>query len=180
MRVVLDTNILVSALLWRGAPYRCLLAVQAGLADLVISPPILEELRTVLVTKFRHTARDADEAIGLIQAAADVVEISGQLRVVPDDPDDDKFVETAHAVAPLRDALAPSTELPPVWPDPAGEVRGLAFSPLYSSAPRAARRDKTLYALLALVDAVRGGRARERKIALRMLDERLQAYGAEG
>jgi putative PIN family toxin of toxin-antitoxin system len=97
MRVVLDTNILVSALLWRGAPYRCLLAVQAGLADLVISPPILEELRTVLVTKFRHTARDADEAIGLIQTAADVVEISGQLRVVPDDPDDDKFVETAQA-----------------------------------------------------------------------------------
>ena len=38
--MVLDTNILVSALLWRGAPYRCLLAVQAGLVDLVISPPI--------------------------------------------------------------------------------------------------------------------------------------------
>jgi len=95
MRVVLDTNILVSALLWRGTPYRCLLAVQAGLADLVISPPILEELRTVLVTKFRHTGPDADEAIGLIRAAADVVEIAGRLRVIPDDPDDDKFVETA-------------------------------------------------------------------------------------
>ena len=97
MRVVLDTNILVSALLWRGAPYRCLLAVQAGLADLVISPPILEELRTVLVTKFRHTVPDADEAIGLIRAAADVVEIGGRLRVIPDDPDGDKFVETAQA-----------------------------------------------------------------------------------
>lgn len=97
MRVVLDTNILVSALLWRGAPYRCLLAVLAGLADLVVSPPILEELRAVLMTKFRHPTRDADEAIGLIQAAADVVEISGELRVVPDDPDDDKFVETAQA-----------------------------------------------------------------------------------
>lgn len=97
MRVVLDTNILVSALLWRGAPYRCLLAVLAGLADLVVSPPILEELRTVLVTKFRYRAADADEAIGLIQAAADVVKISGQFRVIPDDPDDDKFVETAQA-----------------------------------------------------------------------------------
>jgi putative PIN family toxin of toxin-antitoxin system len=97
MRVVLDTNVLVSALLWRGAPYRCLLAVQAGLADLVISPPILEELRTVLVTKFLHTATDADEAIGLVRAAAEVVEIPGRLRIVSDDPDDDKFVETAQA-----------------------------------------------------------------------------------
>jgi predicted nucleic acid-binding protein len=60
--VVLDTNILVSALLWRGAPYRCLLAVQAGLADLILSPPILEELRTVLATKFRHTPAEADDA----------------------------------------------------------------------------------------------------------------------
>jgi len=97
MRVVLDTNILVSALLWRGAPYRCLLAVQAGLADLVISPPILEELRTVLVGKFRHTGPDAHEAVELIRAAAAVVEISGQLRAVPEDPEDDKFVETAQA-----------------------------------------------------------------------------------
>ncbi|HSB81167.1 MAG TPA: putative toxin-antitoxin system toxin component, PIN family [Candidatus Methylomirabilis sp.] len=53
MRVVLDTNILLSALLWRGAPHRCLLAVQAGLAVLVLSRPILEELRVVLVTKFQ-------------------------------------------------------------------------------------------------------------------------------
>lgn len=95
MRVVLDTNILVSALLWRGTPYRCLLAVQAGLADLILSPPILDELRTVLVTKFRHTASDADEAIKLIRTTADMVEISGGIRAVPDDPDDDKFIETA-------------------------------------------------------------------------------------
>jgi len=97
MRVVLDTNILVSGLLWRGAPYRCLLAVQAGLANLVLSPPILEELRAVLVTKFRHAATDADEAIGLILSVAELVEISGEFRVVLDDPDDDKFVETAQA-----------------------------------------------------------------------------------
>ncbi len=97
MRVVLDTNILVSALLWRGTPYRCLLAVQAGLADLVVSPPILEELRTVLVTKFRFAVADAEDAVDLFRASADMVEISGQLRVVADDPDDDKFVETAQA-----------------------------------------------------------------------------------
>ncbi len=46
MRVVLDTNILVSALLWRGAPYRCLVAIQAGLVELVLSPPILRNSAT--------------------------------------------------------------------------------------------------------------------------------------
>src|SRR5512137_655621 len=94
MRVVLDTNVLVSALLWRGTPYRCLLAVQAGLADLVLSPPILQELRTVLVTKFRHTPTEADEAVRVIRAASEIVEISGNLRGVLHDPDDDKFIET--------------------------------------------------------------------------------------
>jgi putative PIN family toxin of toxin-antitoxin system len=97
MRVVLDTNILVSALLWRGAPYRCLLALQAGLADLILSPPILEELKAVLVTKFRHTVADADDAAELIRSAAELVEISGRLRAVPNDPSDDKFIETAQA-----------------------------------------------------------------------------------
>ena len=56
-------------------------------------------------------------------------------------------------------------DLPPVWPDPDGEVRGQSFSPLYKSVPQAAREDEKLYALLTLVDAVRGGRARERQMA---------------
>ena len=95
MRVVLDTNILVSALLWRGTPYRCLLAVQTGLADLILSPPILDELRTVLVVKFQHTPAEAADVIQFVRSTADVVEISGGIRAVPDDPDDDKFIETA-------------------------------------------------------------------------------------
>jgi putative PIN family toxin of toxin-antitoxin system len=95
VKVVLDTNILVSGLLWRGAPYRCLLAVRAGLADLVMSPPILDELRRVLVARFQHTAAEAEEAIAFVQEAATVVSIPGNLRVVADDPEDDKFFETA-------------------------------------------------------------------------------------
>jgi putative PIN family toxin of toxin-antitoxin system len=97
MRVVLDTNILVSALLWRGAPYRCLLVLQAGLADLILSPPILEELKAILAAKFRHTVAEADDAVELIRSAAEMVEISGRLRAVPNDPSDDKFIETAQA-----------------------------------------------------------------------------------
>jgi hypothetical protein len=56
-------------------------------------------------------------------------------------------------------------------------VRGESFSPLYKSAPSAAKKDSKLYQLLALVDAIRGGRARERDIAKKELKKRLENYG---
>jgi hypothetical protein len=62
-----------------------------------------------------------------------------------------------------------------VWPDPDGEVRGQSFEPLYPSAVGAARLDPKLYECLALVDALRMGRAREKKIALDFLAERLRS-----
>jgi hypothetical protein len=49
----------------------------------------------------------------------------------------------------------------------------MAFSPLYKLAPGAAREDERLYELLVLVDAIRGGRARERELAIRELKKRL-------
>jgi hypothetical protein len=64
-------------------------------------------------------------------------------------------------------------ELPPIWPDPEGTVRGEGLAPLYRSAPRAALRDPRLYEWLALVDAVRAGRARERKLAALEIERRL-------
>ena len=86
---------------------------------------------------------------------------------------------TAYAAPPLVDKMVPDKEPPPVWPDPEGEVRGMAFSPLYKSAPHAARQDSLLYELLALVDAIRGGRAREREIAGKELRMRLNEYGKD-
>jgi hypothetical protein len=80
---------------------------------------------------------------------------------------------TAHAAPPLKDRIAPGGEAPPVWPDPQGEVRGEELRPLYRSVPAAARQDAALYELLALVDAIRAGRARERAIAIDELRRRL-------
>ena len=85
-------------------------------------------------------------------------------------------IPTAHAAPPLKTRFAPSSEPPPVWPDAEGKVRGTAFSPLYTPAPRAALSDPKLYELLVLVDAIRGGRAREREIAIKELKERLSRY----
>jgi len=82
-------------------------------------------------------------------------------------------VPTAHAAPPLKQQFAESFDPPPVWPDASGSARGLEFSPLYKNVPAAARRDPKLYELLALVDAIRDGRAREREIAIRELTARV-------
>ncbi len=74
-----------------------------------------------------------------------------------------------------REREAPSRDLPPVWPWHEGDTRGIGFEPLYKSVPHAALRDPALYQLLALVDAIRDGRARERNLAERDLVERLKA-----
>jgi len=55
-------------------------------------------------------------------------------------------------------------------------VRGLGFSPLRESATFAARRDPVLCDLLALVDAIRSGKARERALAAKELEQRMNAY----
>ena len=60
-----------------------------------------------------------------------------------------------------------------MWPDPEGTVRGLAFSPLTRGTPKAARQDPALYEVLALVDAIRDGRVRERRYAEKELTARL-------
>ncbi len=95
MKIVFDTNILVSAMLWRGTPYRCLLAIRAGLAELILSPPIIDEFRNVLDKKFALTREEIDEGIAIVQESATLIAIPGTLRVVTDDPEDDKFIETA-------------------------------------------------------------------------------------
>jgi len=83
---------------------------------------------------------------------------------------------TGYAAPPLNSVFLPDGEPPPVWSDPQGEVRGMSFSPLYASAPKAAQADPLLYELLVLVDAIRGGRARERAFATQELTQRLEAY----
>jgi hypothetical protein len=83
-------------------------------------------------------------------------------------------VPTAHAAEPLASQIQASSEDPPVWPHAEGALRGQSFSPLYRSVPGVALKDRSLYELLALADAVRGGRARERELAARLLDERLR------
>ena len=83
-------------------------------------------------------------------------------------------VPTSYAAEPLRAMIASGHELPPVWPFEKGSVRGIAFEPLYKNAPVAALRDPVFYEYLALTDALRDGRARERKLAEDLIVKRLR------
>jgi hypothetical protein len=74
-------------------------------------------------------------------------------------------IPTSYAAEPLNRLIVPGDEPIPVWPHPKGESRGIALAPLCRSLPEAALRDPILYQVLALIDAIRDGRARERKLA---------------
>lgn len=99
-----------------------------------------------------------------------------QYVFVPERGELTRGIPTGYAAPPLRKHFPSTEEPPPVWPYPEGKTRGVSFSPLYKLAPRAATADAKLYELLVLVDAIRGGRAREREIAIKALKKRLKQY----
>lgn len=72
---------------------------------------------------------------------------------------------TSYAAKPLSDLIVAGDDPIPVWPDPLGKKKGVSLMPLYRSVPDAARRDPILYERLAMLDAIRDGGARERKLA---------------
>ena len=87
-------------------------------------------------------------------------------------------VPTSFGAPPLNDQIVAADGEAPVWPHPAGTARGPSLSPLYRSAPEAALQDPALHRLLALVDALRAGRARERALAADLLRAELGATDA--
>ena len=82
-------------------------------------------------------------------------------------------VPTSFGAEPLASLLNAVPGEAPVWPHAEGKAKGPTLSPLYRSAPQAALADPELHRLLALLDAVRAGRARERGMASELLQTAL-------
>jgi len=80
-------------------------------------------------------------------------------------------VPTSHSAAPLNRDIQSTEHY--VWPYSKGKIRGHSIIPLYNSVPEASLKDEKLHELLALIDALRVGRARERAIAIVELKKRL-------
>ena len=97
MRVVLDTNVYISALMFGGAPGILLDLALAGGLQLIVSPALLDELRDKLIGKFGLDPLDVQVILAKLTGVAALVSPTESLRVVADDPDDDRVLECAIA-----------------------------------------------------------------------------------
>lgn len=86
-RVVLDTNVLLSAILFGGKPEQVLKLVRLEKINAITSPAILLELTNVLTTKFSWTNKEAKETIAFLSKFVDSVSPKKKVDVLSDDAD---------------------------------------------------------------------------------------------
>jgi hypothetical protein len=80
-------------------------------------------------------------------------------------------IPTAHSAPVLNNEILSNENY--VWPYAKGQVKGQSITPLYPTAPKASIDDRKLYELLALIDAIRIGNAREKELAYKKLENRI-------
>jgi putative PIN family toxin of toxin-antitoxin system len=95
--VVFDTNILFSAVGWRGNPFRSVELARAGQIRAVACSVIMEELIEKLVAKLNFTPDQAADTLADYLAFIPLVPILGILQAVPRDPEDNAVLECAIA-----------------------------------------------------------------------------------
>lgn len=100
MRLVTDTNVVVSGLLWLGNPGRLLEAAALGQLTLYTSPALLAELAATLNTPklarpIIRSGLTLDDLLGRYLNVAIVVQPVTVPRVVPNDADDDQVLACA-------------------------------------------------------------------------------------
>ena len=95
MRVTLDTNVLLSALLFRGKPSKILKLVMERRVLLFLSPFILHEFEDNLAKKFGFSAREAREARMLIEVLAQIVRPQKKIGLISRKDSDNRILECA-------------------------------------------------------------------------------------
>ena len=94
--VVFDTNILISALFSQtGSPFRSLALAKIGQIESVTCQEIMDEFAEKLLLKFKFSEDKTQSAVNEILSFSRIVEISGTLKAVPNDADDDMVIECA-------------------------------------------------------------------------------------
>lgn len=96
MRVVLDTNVIISAVMFGGKPASALDAANTDARVLLISDRILLEVARVLMGKFRQSPTAAERVLDRLRSLAEFVTPTGQISECRD-PDDNRILEAALA-----------------------------------------------------------------------------------
>jgi len=146
------------------------LALETGISKSQVSLALQRCLQVGLIRKDRRTNVPRANGRALLNFI-----VHGVRYVFPAKPGEiTRGIATTFAAPVLEGKLYSSGELLMVWPDARGNSKGQAVEPLFKSAPYAVRRDPELYAMLALVDAIRLGHPRENKLAAERLAEYLE------
>ena len=95
MRLVLDTNILISAFFWDGNERKLLRSCRRKKHQLIVSPDILDELSRVLQRKFKLPFEKVNEYREEILLMAEIVIPTGQIEIIKEDVTDNIVLETA-------------------------------------------------------------------------------------
>ncbi|OGY25293.1 MAG: putative toxin-antitoxin system toxin component, PIN family [Candidatus Woykebacteria bacterium RBG_16_43_9] len=94
-KVVFDTNIYISAIIFGGAPFICLEMARNGELELYASKAILLELTHKLESKFLHTQDDVERVLIRLSQFTKIITPIEKLTVIKDDQTGNKILEAA-------------------------------------------------------------------------------------
>ena len=96
MKVVFDTNVLISAFISKGPPYLLMKKAMEDKFSLIISPDIFEEFRNVITRKKFHLSNEQiEDATVILFRISDMIIPLRRVSVIQADPDDDRVLECA-------------------------------------------------------------------------------------
>lgn len=99
VKVVLDSNVLISALGWDGKPKECFDLVLEGEIIAVTSPALLEELSKVMdYPKFEFSKDEKEKFMEIFLKKALIVDPEKEVKVQKEDPSDNRVLESALGV----------------------------------------------------------------------------------
>lgn len=94
---VLDTNIFISAVFWKGKPYKIINKAINQEIIVFISEEIIKEIRKVLARDFALEKQEIDNIIDAVAYFTHFIKPKEKVNVVKEDPDDDRIIECALA-----------------------------------------------------------------------------------
>jgi DNA-binding MarR family transcriptional regulator len=137
------------------------LAEAVGISKTEVSASLRRSMDAGLARRDRHSGLPRANRSALLELGEHCLRWVFPVRPGPLE----RGIATGFAAPVLADQVLSAGDNPYVWPDARGKATGQSITPLYKSAAQAVRGDPDLYAMLALLDALRLGQPRERAIA---------------